>query len=96
MMNTKSQKRAARIEAARARDAAIVAAGQRDPFLLDWLRGSRERDPAAFQRALALAEREAARPSSPDHARALVALGGYRALQADDAERSARNQTTTP
>lgn len=96
MMNTsKSQKRAARVAAAQARDAAVIEAGSRDPFLIDWLRGSRQKDPAAFQKALALAEREAARPSSPDHARALVALGGYRALLADDAERAARNQTPT-
>lgn len=90
-MNTsKSERRAARIAAAQARDAQIVEQATRDPFLVDWLRGSREKDPGAFQKALALAEREAARPSSPDHARALVALGGLRALQADDAERAAR------
>lgn len=96
MSTSKSQKRAQRVAAAQARDAQIVEGGARDPFLIDWLRGSREKDPAAFQKALALAEREAARPSSPDHARALVALGGLRALLADDAERAARNPTTTP
>lgn len=92
MMRTtpKTERRAARIAAAQARDAQIVAAAQRDPFLVDWLRGSREKDPAAFRRALDLAQREAARPSSPDHQRALVALGGLRALQAEDAERAAR------
>lgn len=85
----KAQLRAARIAAAQARDAQIVAAAQRDPFLVDWLRGSREKDPAAFRKALDLAQREAARPSSPDHQRALVALGGLKALQAEDAARAA-------
>lgn len=87
-----AQKRAARLEAAQARDAAIVAQGERDPFLVDWLRGSRAKDPVAFERARRTTELAAARPSAPGHAQALVALGGFRALEAEDAERAARAQ----
>ena len=95
MSTPKAERRAARIAAAQARDARIVEGGARDPFLLDWLRESRSLDPAAFKRALDLAQREAARPSSPDHQRALVALGGLRALQAEDAARAAHTQGGT-
>lgn len=92
-MMTKSERRQARIAAARARDAALLESGSRDPMLLDWLRGSRTTDPRGFARAIALARREAARPSSPDRDRALVALGGLRALIAHDTQTAVRKES---
>ncbi len=79
-MGSKSTQRAARTAAALARDSAIVDAARRDPFLLDWMQQSRELDPVGFARAISMAKREAARPSSPDRAQALVALGGLTEL----------------
>jgi hypothetical protein len=75
-MGKKSEERAARIAAAQKRDSAIVEAARRDPFLLDWMRQSRELNPMAFAQAVSMAKREARRPSSPDRDQALVALGG--------------------
>lgn len=82
-MGTKAEKRAARTAAAQARDQALVERASGDPLLLDWLKKSRELDPRAFARAAAGARHHAARPSSPEHQRALVVLGGLQALEAE-------------
>ena len=79
-MSKKSDKRAARTAAAQSRDADLVEQAKRDPMLLDWMRESRKSDPAGFARAAAMSRYHAARPSSPDYQRALVAVGGLAAL----------------
>jgi hypothetical protein len=83
-MGRKAEQRQQRTAAAQARDAQIIASGQRDPLLLDWMKESRQRDPAGFHKAAAHARHQAARPSSPERVQALVALGGLQALEAED------------
>lgn len=74
-------RKADRIAAAQARDAAIIEQAKRDPFLADWMTQSRTLDPKGFAKACAMARQTAQRPSSPDYQRALVALGGMAALE---------------
>lgn len=80
---TKADTRVARQAAAQARDAELVERAKRDPFLIDYLRSSRDKDPAAFAQVAARVRAVARRPSSPDYRRALVSLGGLAALDAD-------------
>lgn len=79
-MGKKAEKRQARLRAALDRAAAVKRAAAADPLLLDWLRESAHKDPAALAKAARMASAKSQKPSSPDYHQALVAMGGLEAL----------------
>lgn len=87
-MGKKSEERARRIAAARARDSAIIEQGAADPMLVDWLEQSRLQDPGAYRRAKAAVLREARRPSSPTYQQALLSFGGMLQVSLRAADRA--------
>lgn len=89
-MGKKAERRSARAAAAQVRDEALREAGNRDPFLFDWLQQSRRLAPAQFERMRREVERDAASPSCPNHKQAVIALGALRRLDECDALERAR------
>jgi len=79
-MGKKAEQREARLQAALDRAAAVKQAAATDPLLLDWLRESAQKNPAALAQAAKMARAKSQQPSSPDYQQALVAMGGLEAL----------------
>lgn len=76
-MGSKAGRRAARVAAAQARDCEWIRRGMSDVRTLETLRASDER---TLKAALLRASHDAARPSHPNHVKALVVLGGLQTL----------------
>ena len=76
-----AKKKKARTEAAQHRDRELARMGGQDPLLRSELEAVRKEKPKADWRAVVeRVQRDAAKPSSADHQRAVVALGALRAM----------------